>query len=157
VGLVGKERAAFARIGAVSRELLPSTLGLLPNGAFSLCDAGGTCVLGEHRAADARGRRFELEVDPDFIAAIQPELESALEDALGGAFPTRVSLDLLPRPQDSSAVVKLDRSGKHGTVRVKWVFDAFLGNVPRRYQYTRFTLTWKFRRADVLRPLGAPS
>jgi len=114
-------------------------------------------VLGEHRAADARGRRFELEVDPDFIAAIQPELESALEDALGGAFPTRVSLDLLPRPQDSSAVVKLDRSGKHGTVRVKWVFDAFLGNVPRRYQYTRFTLTWKFRRADVLRPLGAPS
>jgi hypothetical protein len=139
----------------VTRDLPPSTLGLLPNGAFSLCDDRGRCAFGAHRLADARERRIALEIDPKFIAEIQPALEDTLEESLGGAFRNRVWLDLLLRPQDSSAVVKLDRSGTHGTLKVEWVFDAFLGNVPRPYQYTRFKLTWKFRRADVLRPFGA--
>jgi hypothetical protein len=155
VGLTGKERAVFSRIGAVSRDLPPSTLGLLSNGAFSLCDDRGGCVFGAHRPGDTRGRRFELTIDPDFIAEIEPSLERALEDSLRGAFPGNVTLDLRLRPEDARAFVKLDRSGRHGVVKVKWVFDAFLGNVPRPYQYSRFALIWKFGRAEVVRSSAA--
>jgi hypothetical protein len=147
----------FSRIGAVSRDLPPSTLGLLPDGVFSLCDDRGACVFGAHRPLDTRERRFELTIDPDFIAEIEPSLERALEGALRSAFAGNVTLDLRLRPEDARAVLKLDRSGKHGVVKVKWVFDAFLGNVPRRYQYSRFALVWKFRRGNVVRPSPAAS
>ena len=66
------ERAVFSRLGAVSRELPASNLGLLPDGAFSLCDPSGGCAFGAHRPADTRGRRFEVAIDPDFIAAVEP-------------------------------------------------------------------------------------
>jgi hypothetical protein len=157
VGLVaftGKERAVFSEIGAVSRELPVSNLGLLPDGVFSLCDEAGGCVFGTHRPLDPRGRRFELEIDPDFIAEVEPYLEAGLADALSRGFRRDVTLDLTLRPEDSRtrAIVKLDPNGKSGVFKVRWVFDARLGNVPGPYQRLRFALVWKFHRADVVRP-----
>ncbi|HVH07712.1 MAG TPA: hypothetical protein VNE71_17100 [Myxococcota bacterium] len=155
IGLVeftGRERAIFSRLGAVSRKLPVSNLGLLADGIFSLCDPSGGCMFGVHRPADTRGRRFELEIDPDFITAVEPGLEQALADALSRGFRRTVTLDLVLRPEDGRALVKLEPGKKHGVFKVKWIFDAHLGNVPGPYQRLRFALVWKFHRAQVVRP-----
>jgi hypothetical protein len=152
VNLAGRERATFARLGSVHRNLPGGSLGLLANGDFSLCAPASGCLFGRYGAADAKGRRFELEVDPRFIPEIEPILEESLAFSLSRAFRRDVTLDLVPRPAETRTFVKLDRTGKRGVFKAKWVFDAHLGNVPGPYRHLRFALTWKFSPAEVVRP-----
>jgi hypothetical protein len=152
VELRGRERATFSRLGFVQRDLPGGNLGLLANGTFSLCDPQTGCLFGVSRTADATGRRFELAEDPDFIPELVPLLEDALESSLSRGFRRDVTLELVPRPDDTRILVKLDRKGARGVFKAKWVFDATLGNVPGPYRKLRFALTWKFKPAEVVRP-----
>jgi hypothetical protein len=152
VDLVGKERVTFARLGSSSRQHPGGSLGILPNGDFGLCALQTGCLFGRVLSADDKGRRFELEVDPTFVPEIEPALEEGLAQSLSRAFRRNVTLDLVPRPEATRILLKLDRSGKRGTFKAKWVFDAHLANVPGPYRNLRFALTWKFAPARVVHP-----
>ena len=152
VDLVGKERVRFSRIGATSRQHPGGSLGLLPDGSVSFCGPQIGCLFGRQVSADPAGRRLEIEVDPDFIPAIEPLLERDLASALSSAFRRNVTLDLVPRPADTRLVVKIDRNGRRGVFRARWRFEAHLGNVPPRYRKQRFSLTWKLEASEVVRP-----
>jgi hypothetical protein len=135
----------------VRRSHPGGNLGLLPDGSVSLCDRGG-CVFGRHRLADTVGRRFAIDFDPEFVALMETRLEQGLDDALDNAFRRNVILDLVLRPDESRTLVKIDRDGKRGVLKAKWVFDAYIENAPGPYRHLRFAWVWKLQRAEVVRP-----
>jgi hypothetical protein len=146
LALEGRQRVAIAGLG-VSREPLGGHLGLLPSGAFSLCDHGG-CVLGGYFPDDDRRRGYRLVPEPGFLAAA----EAAFEEGIASAFDEPVTVDLEFDPESLRFDIRWNRRGTKARVRLRVEYAAKLTGAPPPFGRIHGGWAWIFKPVAVSPP-----